>query len=163
MLMFSRLRTTKKATTLDEKKAGPSQTNPKPEGPKPYKHVPRPAGPDGPKVSIPAKAHQLNQIRDQHRSRSKLTPSRAGPVRSVDSETKPGSQAQDAGDFSMASVLEQPLQTSQSRRSSRHSSFNSSNRRPPFARRSSSLIRTRSQLVKTIVGMFDSELHLDHC
>lgn len=57
-----------------------------------------------------------------------------------------------AGDLTIASIMEQPINMGPARHSSRHSSFNSAHRRPQYRTTTSSL--RRSPLANTIVGMF---------
>lgn len=142
MALLERLRSAKKSANEGKGPQPVSPTVTKSEQPK-YVHVPVHAAADSLNVIVlPAKADMREQVRQKMTGTGKFIAPRLK-----------SNQTWSAGDLSIASILEQPLELSPARKSTRHSSFNSSNRRPPF-RSSASLARTRSPLSNTIVGKF---------
>jgi hypothetical protein len=149
MAIFGRLKGPKKST-IEEKKRDALLPVAKPEQPK-YVHVPVHAAADSLNViALPVKSNMRQQVREQKIGSNKFIAPRLK-----------SSQTWSPGDLSITSVLEQPLEIGQVRKSTRHSSFNSSNRRPPF-KSSTSLARSRSLLANTIVGTFSRNPLIRH-
>lgn len=140
MAIFGRLRSAKGLANEEKGPKAASSTVVKSEQPK-YVCVPVHASAASLNVIVlPANLDMRAQVRQQMIGTDKFIAPRLE-----------SNQTWSAGDFSMASILEQGLELGPARKSTRHSSFNSSNRRPPF-RSSTSLARTRSSLSNTIVG-----------
>jgi hypothetical protein len=141
MAIFGRRKKSKKA--VDEAKPVEPIVAVKPEQSK-YVHVPSHAAADSLNVVVlPTKPDMRQLVREQMMG----TGDKFVVPRLKSNHTW------SAGDISIASILEQPLELSPLRKSTRHSSFNSSNRRPPF-RTSTSFAKARSPLSNIIVGTF---------